>query len=68
MSDKTKVQSCKLYDDKYKIASTHVRNTDVFALIAVLVLSYWAVKFLLKCRLLFKKITNFTVKFLQNYR
>ena len=32
-----KVQSCKLYNDKYMIASTHLTNTEVFAFIAVLV-------------------------------
>ena len=42
-----KVQSCKLYNNKYVIASTQLTNTESFAFIAVLVLSYWAVKFCL---------------------
>ena len=32
-----KVQSCKLDDDKYMIASTQVTDTEMFAFIAVLV-------------------------------
>ena len=32
-----KVQSCKLYDGKYMIASTQITNAEIFALIAVLV-------------------------------
>ena len=32
-----KVQSCKLYNNKYKIASTQITNTEIFAFIAVLV-------------------------------
>ena len=31
------VQSCKLYNMKYKIASTQITNTNIFASIAVLV-------------------------------
>ena len=31
------VQSCKLYNTKYKIASTQITNTNIFASIAVLV-------------------------------
>ena len=42
-----KVQSFKLYNNKYIIASTQTTNTDIFTVIAVLVLSYWAVKFCL---------------------
>ena len=33
-----KVQSCKLCNKKYMIASTQITNTEVFAFIAVLVL------------------------------
>ena len=29
-------QSCKLYNNKYMIASTQIRNTEIFAFIAVL--------------------------------
>ena len=32
-----KVQSCKLYSNKYMIASTEITNNDIFAFIAVLV-------------------------------
>ena len=32
-----KVQSCKLFNDKYMIASTQITNTKIFAFIAVLV-------------------------------
>ena len=32
-----KVQSCKLYNDKYMIASTQITNTEIFAFITVLV-------------------------------
>ena len=35
--EKLKVQSCKLYNNKYMIASTQITNTDIFAFIAVLV-------------------------------
>ena len=43
-----KVQSCKLYNNKYIIALTQITNTEIFAIIAVLVLSYWAVRFCLQ--------------------
>ena len=36
-SNYLKVQSCKLYNDKYVIASTQIKNTEIFAFIAVLV-------------------------------
>ena len=32
-----KVQSCKLYNNKYRIASTQITNTEIFAFIALLV-------------------------------
>ena len=32
-----KVQSCKLYNNKYMIASTQITNTEIFAFIDVLV-------------------------------
>ena len=34
---KLKVQSCKLYNNKYLIASTHITNSEVFRIIVVLV-------------------------------
>ena len=34
---KLKVQSCKLYNDKYMIASTQIIGTEVFAFIVALV-------------------------------
>ena len=32
-----KIQSCKLHNSKYMIASTQITNTEIFAFIAVLV-------------------------------
>ena len=32
-----KVQSCTLYNNKYMIALTQITNTEIFALIAVLI-------------------------------
>ena len=32
-----KVRSCKLYNNKYMIASTQITNTEIFAFIVVLV-------------------------------
>ena len=54
------------------IASTQIRNIEIFAFIAALVLELLSRKFLFinikdKSRLLFKKIANFTGKLLQNY-
>ena len=47
-SSNLKVQSCKLYNKKYNmIALTQITNSEFFAFIAVLVLSYWTVKFYL---------------------
>ena len=31
-----KIQSCKLYDNKYMITSTQITNTEIFAFISVL--------------------------------
>ena len=111
-----KVQSCKLYNNKYMIASTHIaqkmqfsikgffskcdqfghiywrnyqwkisffvqwqiRNTEIFGFTAVLVFKLlspksfahkhkWREK-LLKSKLLFKKIANFTAKLMENYK
>ena len=33
-----KVQSCKLYNKKYVIASKQITNTDIFAFIVILIL------------------------------
>ena len=60
------------------IALTQITNTEIFALIAVLVFKLLSGKVLfinrkdnrnlLKNRLLFKKIANFRGKLLQNYK
>ena len=75
---KLKVQSCKLYSNKYMIVLTQITNTKIFAFISVLVLKLLNRKVLftnrkrqyklLKRRLLFKKIANFTGQLLQNYK
>ena len=71
------MQSCKLNDRKYMITSTQITNTEIFAFIAVLVFKLLSrkvlfiiekTKKLLKSRLLFKKIANFTGKLLPNYK
>ena len=41
-----KVQSCKLYNNKYMIASTQLANTEIFAFIAVLVFNLLSLKVL----------------------
>ena len=41
-----KVQSCKLYNNKYMIASTQITNTEIFAFIAVLVFKLFSRKVL----------------------
>ena len=53
-----KVQSCKLYNNKYMIASAQITNTEIFASMAGLVFK------LLSCKVLFmnKKKTIETVK------
>ena len=45
-----KVQSCKLYDDKYVITSTQTTNTEFFSFIAVLVFKLMSRKVLFKNR------------------
>ena len=61
------------------IASTQITNTEIFAFIAVIIFKLLSRKVLfinkkkkqyklLKSRLLFKKIANFTGKLLQNYK
>ena len=45
-----KVQSCKLYDDKYMITSTQTTNTEFFSFIAVLVFKLMSRKVLFKNR------------------
>ena len=72
-----KVQSSRLYNIKYMVASTQTTNTEIFAFIAALVFKLLSRKVLftnrkddrklLKSRLLFKKIANLTGKLLQNY-
>ena len=47
-----KVQSCKLYKNKYMIASTPITNTEIFSLIADLVFQ------LLSCKVLFMNRKN----------
>ena len=46
------LQSWKLYNNKYMIASTQITNTEIFALIAVLVFK------LFSCKVLFVKRSN----------
>ena len=59
------------------IASTQITNTNAFEFIAVLAFKSLSRKVLfinrrqqklLKCRLLFKKLANFTGKQMQNYK
>ena len=69
-----KVQSCKLYNNKYIIVSTQITKTEVFTFIAVLafkllsrkVLFVKRQKKLLISRLLFKGLAIFTGELLQN--
>ena len=42
-----KVQLCKLPNIRYMVALIRIKNNEIFAVIAALVLSYWAVKFCL---------------------
>ena len=42
-----KVQSCKLYNNKYMIAWTLIKNTEIFAFIAVVVFRLLSCKVLL---------------------
>ena len=41
-----KVQSCKLYNDKYMTASTQITNIEIFRFLAVLALKLLSRKFL----------------------
>ena len=43
-----KVQSCKLYNNKYIIVLAQITNTEIFTFKAVVVLSYWTIKFCLQ--------------------
>ena len=73
-----KIQSSKLYKNKYMISSTQTTNTEIITLIAVLCYKLLSCKVLfinrkkqqklLKNRLPFKEIANFTGKLLQNYK
>ena len=51
-----------LYNNKYMIASTQILKSEIF------VYKQKRQQTLLNSRLLFKKITNFTGKLLQNYK
>ena len=76
-SQHLKVQSCKLYNNKYTIASRQITNTEIFASITVLVFNLLSHKVLfinekiqqklLKGRLLFKKTATFADELLKNY-
>ena len=70
MSSKSENQQpCKLYDNEYKITSTQITNTEIFAFIAVLVFKLLSRKVfvyrqkrqkkLLKSRLLFEENSKF---------
>ena len=68
----SKIQSCKLYNTKYMIASSQITNTRTSTFIALLVFKLLSCKVLfidrkdnrnLKSRLLFKEIANFTGTF-----
>ena len=60
------------------VASRQITNTEIFKFIVVLVFKFLILKILfinkekqqklLKSRLLFRKITNFTDKLMQNYK
>ena len=74
-----KVPSCKLYNNKYMIASTQITNTEIFAFIAALVPKLLSREVLFIntkdnkiCRLevgyFSQKIANFTGKLRQNYK
>ena len=63
---KLKVQSCKLYNNKYIIASIQITNTKTFALIAVKVFELLSRKVLFINRK--DKMANFTGKLLENYK
>ena len=43
---KLKLQSCKLYNNKYMIALTQITNTEIFAFVAALVFKLFACKVL----------------------
>ena len=72
-----KVQSCKLYNNKYTIASTQITNTENSVFIAVVIFKLLSRKVLfinrkdnrnLKSRLLFKNIADVTGELLQNHK
>ena len=73
-----KLLSCKLCNNKYMTASTQISNTESFTFITALVFKILSRKVLfinkkrqqklLKSRLLFKKIANFTGKLVKNYK
>ena len=56
-----KVQSCKLYDNKYMIALTQITNTEIFSFIAVVVFKFLSHKVLFinrKCNKYNNKYNN----------
>ena len=66
-----KMQSYKLYNKKYMLASTQISNTATVLPLRLLSCKGLFIKRkqkLLKSNLLFKKIANFTNKLLQNYK
>ena len=72
LEEKLKVQSCKLYSNKYTIASNQITKTEIFAFLVIVDFKLLSRKVLFinrkeKGRLLFKKIADFT-GLLQNYR
>ena len=46
-NQKLKLQSHKLYNNKYMIVSTQITNTDIFPFIAVLVFDLFSLKLLI---------------------
>ena len=50
LANNLKVQSCKLCNNKYMITLTQITNTEIFALIAALVIKLWSRKVLLIIR------------------
>ena len=74
----SKVQSYKLYNNKYMIASTQITDIEIFAFTAapvfrslsrkVFLLIEKTIETVKNYRLLFKKLANFTGKLQQNYK
>ena len=64
---KLKLQSCKLCNNKYMITSTQRTNIEIFIAVVFFEPENFCFK-LLKSKLHFKKIVNFTGKLLQSYK